>query len=178
MAVAAPLAVGVISNAEVMDIWLRKWLPPQSVLMMARRELPAGFTLYDTWSVPAGAPALQASVQSARYRCIAVHPLGIAAARDNVKAFMAAQKVMHTFMRGDEERSVDIRPLVGSVMVDSNPDGGCVIEMQVSIGQTGSARPDHLLDLLGFMLPAEEICRTELSFGWPGEAKGGGTDSG
>lgn len=167
MTVAAPLAVGVTSDAEVMDIWLRKWVPPQSVMMLVRRELPAGFTLYEAREVAEGAPALQACVKTARYHCIAVHTLGVDAARSAAEAFLAAESVVHTYARGDEERAVDLRPLVRSVAVEPGPGGRCLVDMEVGIGQEGSARPDHVLGVLGFVLPADDIRRAQLSFGWP-----------
>ncbi|MBN1152863.1 MAG: DUF2344 domain-containing protein [Dehalococcoidia bacterium] len=169
MSVAAPLAVGVTSEAEVMDIWLRKWVPPQAAMMMVRRELPEGFTLLEVREVPEGAPALQASVNMARYRCVALHPAGIDAARAAVGEFLAAQSVAHTFSRGEETRTIDLRPLVHRLSVESAHEGMCVVEMDVQIGQEGSARPDHVLAVLGFALPAESITRLELSFGWPEE---------
>lgn len=171
ISVAAPLAVGVISDCEVMDIWLRKWVPPQAVLMMVRSQLPAGFTLSEIWQVPEGAPSLQASLRMAGYVCIAGHPGGVAAAQSAVEAFSTAESVVHSFTRGDENREVNLRPLVHRIAVEATSDDLCQVVMEVSIGQGGSARPDHVLAALGCVLPAESIERVSLSFGWPEENK-------
>jgi radical SAM-linked protein len=171
MAVAAPLAVGVTSDAELMDVWLRKWIPPQSAMMMVRGELPMGFTVSDVWEVPSGAPALQASLRMAQYRCVAVHPAGLDAARGAADAFLQAASVVHSFARKDEMRSVDLRPLVHSLAVQPGADACCRVDLEVSIGQEGSARPDHVLEVLGFTLPAVSIQRVALGFGWPEEER-------
>ena len=169
IAVAVPLAVGVTSDAEVMDVWLRKWVPPQSAMMLARRELPPGFTLFDVVEVPEGAPALQVSVRTARYRCVAGHPEGLDVVRGAVDSFLRSESVVHSFSRGEEVRTVDLRPFVHSIEVTPCPDTLFSIDLEVSVGQDGSARPDHVLSVLGFALPAESIHRMTLSFGWPEE---------
>jgi len=164
IALAAPLAVGVTGSAELMDVWLRKWMPPQSVVMLGRRELPSGFELHDAWEVPEGAPALQALVRAARYRCLAFHGGQLSAARQAVDTFLQSESVVYCFSRGEEQRTVDLRPHVRFIEVESAPEGSCLVEMEVGIGQEGSARPDHVLGVLGFTLPAASILRLALCF--------------
>ncbi len=163
IAVAAPLAVGFTSEAELMDIWLRKWLPPESVLMTLRRQLPTGFTLLNAWEMPHGAPALQSMVRKARYHCAAWHEGGLAAAREAARSFLDSRSVVYEYVRGDEVRSVDLRPLVHGVVVDSTTDvHWCSVSLEVSIGQKGSARPDHVLAALGFAAPIDLVHREGL----------------
>jgi len=169
IAVAVPLAVGVTGDAELMDIWLRKWMPPQSAMMLVRREIPSGFVLLDAWEVPVGAPGLQASLRTARYRCVAVHPEGVAAAHRAVEVFLQSESVVYSFTRQEETRSIDLRPLVHAIAVEPGPGDSCRMDLNVSIGQEGSARPDHVLGVLGFSLPAESVERVALSFGWQEE---------
>jgi radical SAM-linked protein len=175
LAVAVPLAVGVTSDSELMDIWLRKWLPPQSVMMLLRRELPHGFTVEEVWEVPAGGPALQAMVQRARYVCSAVHGSGLDGAQRSVEAFLRADSVVHEFERVREARSVDLRPLVHALEVSAGEEGACGISMSLGAGQQGSARPDHLLEVLGFELPGLSIQRVELELGHPEPKEGRGS---
>ena len=173
IAVAAPLAVGVTSDSELLDIWLRKWVPPQSVMMMARGDLPAGFSLLEVWEVPNGAPALQATVRTARYECVALHPAGVVEAGWAADAFLQAKSVVHSFARGEETKSIDLRPLVHSIAVEAGPGDSCRIDIEVSIGQEGSARPDHVLRVLGCIVPAIAIHRAALSFEAPDSGSGG-----
>ncbi len=162
MAVAAPLAVGFTSEAELMDIWVRKWLPPESLVMMTRSQLPAGFLLFDAREVPVGAPALQTMVRMARYRCVAWHDGGVPGALDAIRAFLQSESAIHQFVRGDEVKTVDLRPHVRTIVVEQGSDDWCTVEMLVSIGQEGSARPDHVLAALGFSSPEKSIHRLEL----------------
>lgn len=164
LAVAAPLAVGFTGAAELMDIWLRKWTPPEAVLMMLRPELPQGFELSEVWEVPLRAPSLQAIICSARYRCVAWCDDGLSAARAAAQAFLASESVMYEYRRKDEVRSQDIRPLVRDVVVGPGAGGACEIELDVRLGQEGSVRPEHVLAVLGFAGPAESIERVSLSW--------------
>ncbi len=162
IAVAAPLAVGITSEVELVDIWLRKWFPPESAMMMARGQLPAGFNLLNAWEVPEGASSLQAAVRRARYRCVAYHEGGVSAALDAARTFLCAESIVHQFTRGDQVKSVDLRPFVHSLAVQGGPEERCTVGLEVSIGQGGTARPDHVLAALGFAAPADSIHRVAL----------------
>ena len=171
---AAPLAVGVTSDAELLDLWLRKWMPPQSAMMMARAELPAGFSLRDVWEVPIGAPALQAMVRTAHYECVALHNSGVVEAQQSSEEFLQSESVIYRFVRSGEDKSIDLRPLVREIAVQPGPDNACRVSLVVAIGQDGSARPDHVLSVLGFVLPAVSIHRAALLFEDSGFDAGGG----
>lgn len=145
-----------------MDIWLRKWVPPESAFMMLREQLPKGFMLLEVWQLPQSAPGLQAAVRRARYRCVAWHAGGVRAARDAAATFMGSESVLHEYVRGDETKSTDLRPLVHAVTVSPGAENWCHVDLMVSAGQEGSARPDHVLAVLGCTMPAESIHRVAL----------------
>ncbi len=162
ISVAVPLAVGFTSEAELLDLWLRKWLPPGSALMMLREQLPKGFTLFDVWEMPHGAPGLQARVRRARYRCVAWHDDGVEAAGQAASTFMQSESVEYKYVRGDDLKSVDLRPLVHSLVMSPGEDNWCRVDLEVRAGQEKSARPDHVLNVLGFSSPVDSIHRVEL----------------
>ena len=68
ISVAAPLAVGVTSEAELMDVWLNYWMPPQSFMMEVRSQLPQGFEILEAWGVGLSMPSVQSCVAFAEYR--------------------------------------------------------------------------------------------------------------
>ena len=84
LAVASPLPVGFTSSAELMDIWVRKWMPPDAAYMAIREQLPQGFTLESVIEVPLTLGSLQSKVCAARYTCVAQHPQGLAGAQHAV----------------------------------------------------------------------------------------------
>jgi len=162
LAVAAPLAVGFTGAAELMDIWLRKWTPPEAVMMMVRPELPQGFELSLAWEIPVRAPSLQSIVSSARYLCVAWFDDGLSAAQAAARTFLESDSVTYEYRRQDELRSQDIRPLVRDVVVEPGPGGACEIGLDVHLGQEGSVRPEHVLAGIGFAVPPESIHRVGL----------------
>jgi len=163
IAVAAPLAVGFTGEAELMDIWLRKWMPPEAVMMMARRQLPLGFSLSAAWQVPESIPSLQSVVSAGRYACIASHVGGYAAAEAAVCAFLQAESVPYAYERAGVSKQQDLRPLVRELSVVAGEGGACRVDMLVVMGQEGGARPDHVLAALGFVEPFDSIHRAGLT---------------
>ena len=163
IAFGAPLAVGFTSEAELMDVWIRRWMPPDSVVMLARREMPSGFEVYGAMEMPLSAASLQSVVRSAAYRCVATHPSGVGGARQAAEAFLKADTVQHAVTRGDSVKTLELRPLVRSIELNAATDENCEVLMQVSLSQEGTVRPEHVLEVLGFSEPAESIHRAALS---------------
>lgn len=162
LAVAAPLAVGFTGEAELMDVWLRKWMPPDALLMMTRRQLPAGFSVHSAREVPESLPSLQSVVCAGRYHCVASHPGGPAAAEAAVRSFLEAASFEFQYERAGVEKKQDLRPLVQQLTVAAGDGDSCYVDMLVTLGQEGGARPDHVLSALGFTEPFESIHRTSL----------------
>lgn len=163
LAVASPLPVGFTSSGELMDIWVRKWMPPDAAWMVVRQQLPQGFELYAVDEVPASLGSLQSKVCAARYVCGARHPAGCEGARRAAAAFLSRESCVYEYTRAEETRTVDLRPFVLDLSIEECDDGMCRGCLHVKHGQEGSIRPDYVLSALGFAEPAEYIHRIELS---------------
>ncbi|MDP6495610.1 MAG: TIGR03936 family radical SAM-associated protein, partial [Dehalococcoidia bacterium] len=68
VALAVPLALGVTSEAELMDVYLSRWVPPHSFLQSLRRQLPSGLEVPEAHTIPPGLPSLQSQVRFTEYR--------------------------------------------------------------------------------------------------------------
>ena len=68
MALAAPLSVGMTSEAELMDITCTRNVTPQWLTDMVNHQLPPGIRVLQTQQVTPTLPALQAQVRFAEYR--------------------------------------------------------------------------------------------------------------
>jgi len=163
IAVASPLPVGFTSCGELMDIWVRKWMPPDAAYMMMREQLPRGFALESVDEVPGTLGSLQSKVCAARYACCARHHEGLEGARRAADVFMGSESCIYEYVRGEETKTVDLRPFVLALAVDEREDALCLIDLHVKHGQNGSIRPDHVLSVLGFADTPEYIHRTELT---------------
>ncbi|MBN1855473.1 MAG: DUF2344 domain-containing protein [Dehalococcoidia bacterium] len=164
LAAAAPLAVGFTGSGELLDVWLRKWTPPDAVMMMVQLQLPRGFEVSNVQEVPVGAPSLQSILTSARYSCVARHPEAPDIVHQAVQDFLNADSIICEYQRRDKVHSQDIRPLVNSLVVEEAEGGTYRIELSVRLAQDGSVRPEHVLASLGFSQPADSIHRVSLSW--------------
>jgi len=79
ISLAAPLAVGTTSEAELMDVFLAERMTPRAFLQTVSAQLPAGVEVRSVQEVALSLPALQAAVLFAEY----VVDVGAPAARDD-----------------------------------------------------------------------------------------------
>ena len=68
ISLAAPLALGVISEAELMDIVLAKWVSPHSFTTAVGQQLPSGIKIQQVYNMPMTMPSLQSQVRYAEYK--------------------------------------------------------------------------------------------------------------
>ena len=68
IALAAPLLVGATSQAELMDVFLSRWIPPQSFVNQIENQLPRGIALLEAWPIGPKVPSLQSQVRFVEYR--------------------------------------------------------------------------------------------------------------
>lgn len=76
LSIAAPLAVGLMSKAELMDVFLEKEIQPERFDVLVTPHLPAGLRIISVSTVPLDEPSLQARVVAAEYTVeLALSPL-------------------------------------------------------------------------------------------------------
>lgn len=167
ISLAAPLAVGVTSDAELMDVFLAERVAPRELLRRLADQLPTGLAATAAHEVALALPALQAEVRAAEYEVdvcgggasgAAIDP---AATQQAVDAFLAAESVPWEHRREDEVRSYDIRALVRSIEVEELPPGGVRLRMRLKNDSSGSGRPEQVVAALGLPAPSR-IHRTGL----------------
>lgn len=67
ISLAAPLAVGTTSEAELMDVFLDKPMAPKQLIQQVTQQLPAGITIIAAQEVGLALPSLQADIRFAEY---------------------------------------------------------------------------------------------------------------
>lgn len=167
ISVAVPLAVGVSSEAELVDVWLKRWMPPQSFMMMVKPQLPSGFDVFDVREVGLRVPSLQSCLAFAEYRV----EIESNKAEEEVKAailsLLQAGKLPWQHSRGDKTRVYDLRALVDDVWLIGcyparNEESVYVLGMRLRCGDEGSGRPEQVTAALSFMRPPDSIHRSKL----------------
>ena len=112
ISVAAPLAVGVTSEAELMDVWLNRWMPPQSFMMRLKSQLPPGLEVFEVWQVGLNLPSVQSCVAFAEYRVEIGADRTKQDLQTSLRSLLQASELPWHHSRGDKERFYDLRALM------------------------------------------------------------------
>ena len=162
ISLAAPLALGITSDAELMDVFINRHISPHSFIALLGRQLPPGIEILQVCLVAPIMPALQSQVRFAEYT---VEVEGIA---DDVAAaiasLMAKEELPWQHQRDTGIRSYDLRPLVDDLWLGDWHNGGGAISMRLRCGSNGSGRPEQVVKALGLGEPGT-IHRTRLILG-------------
>lgn len=150
LSIAAPLALGVTSEAELMDVFLERKVMPYLVLKALPPQLPPGIGLREVQTMAPAAPSLQSQVRFAEYR------VEIATARDQTAVqqalddFMARQSVPWQHSRDTGPRLYDLRPLVDDLWPLGCQAGVCSLALKLRLDSQGAGRPEQVAAALGF----------------------------
>jgi radical SAM-linked protein len=164
---AAPLPLGVVGEAELIDVFLTERLPTWRVREALEGRLPTGWALVDLYDVWPAGPPLAGRVVAAEYR------MELAAASGDATTIAAAAARMMSAGQLPRERlksggtvRYDLRPLVDEIaVVESGPP--VVVRVRTRFDpELGTGRPDEVLAALaeaaGAPLEAVAIIRERL----------------
>ena len=162
MSLAAPLALGVTGEAELMDIYLAKWSSPHTFTAAIARQLPLGIKIEQVFNIALTLPALQAQVRAAEYR------VGIATDKTQeeieklINALLDKESIPWQHQRDTGTRRYDLRALIEDIWLAEWRTGSCNIMMRLRCDSSGSGRPEQVAAALGFEKYPESIHRTRL----------------
>jgi radical SAM-linked protein len=162
ISVAVPLAIGMTSEAELMDIRLTSWLPPQSVTMKLREQIAYGFQLYDTWIVGLSIPSLQSVVSFAEYSVIINSQDKQQDIETAIHTLLQKRQLPWFHPRGEKMHYYDLRALIDDIWVESCDKGCYILGMRLRCGGDGSGRPEQVTSAIGFSEYPESIHRNKI----------------
>jgi radical SAM-linked protein len=158
VALAAPLAAGVVGRRELLDIWLTVRLPRWRVREALERTVPEGHEVVDLFDVWLRAPSLPGQVVASVYRCAL--PADVAEARiaDAVSALLAADRLPRERPKGESLVAYDLRPAVQRIALEPTPHGHAELVMVLRHHpERGIGRPEEVLAELSERLGADSI---------------------
>jgi radical SAM-linked protein len=162
---AAPLAVGITGQREMMDVMLERPLAPLDFATAVNRRLPVGVTLVEVQEVYATLPALQTQVQGAEYLATVAVSEDTSQLEGRITSLLGSDQLP----RQRRGREYDLRPLVDELWLETQEVGHYVLGMRLRVGEQGTGRPDEVLDELGLADQVKSITRTRLYFSPAGE---------
>ena len=162
ISLAAPLAVGVTSEAELMDVFVDKQVSPHWFTAAVSQQLPPGLEIANVYQIPMSIPSLQSRVRYAEYKVEVEKETGPDNIKKAIADLLALERLPWHHLRDTGRRNYDLRALIDDVwLVDIN--NYCYnIGMRLRCDNSGSGRPEQVVLALGFSRHPKSIHRTRL----------------
>jgi radical SAM-linked protein len=162
LSLAAPLALGVTSEAELMDIVLIKFISPHTFTAAVGHQLPPGIAILQTYNTPLTMPSMQSQVRFAEYT------VGLATTKTRPEIEAAIDDLLEKdslpwqHQRDTGPHKYDLRALIEDIRPSDWREGYATLEMRLRCDSRGSGRPEQVAAALGFESYPETIHRTRL----------------
>jgi len=164
MSLAAPLAVGVTSKAELMDVFLSRRITPGNFVQKVAPQLPDGISIIDIQPVTLEAPSLQSRLRFAEYLVEVEAQQGTLDVEGSLKSLLALDTLPWHHTRDTGERFYDLRPLLDDLWMVGQKDAVYTIGMRLRCDSSGSGRSEQVIKALGFVETPVSIERIKLIF--------------
>lgn len=165
ISLAAPLAVGVTSEAELMDVYLSRWTTPRLFQAQVQKQLPQGIKLLGVWQIGLKVPSLQSQVKFAEYRVEIETDRTSQEIQQSLDSLLRTDKLPWYHMRDTGPKRYDLRALIEDLWLIEHRDSLCVLGMRLRCDEKGSGRPEQVTKALGFSQRPKSIHRTALLLG-------------
>jgi len=162
LSLAAPLALGVTSEAELMDVFLTRWFSPQAFMTAMKHQMPRGVTILQALPVGLNLPSLQSQVRFAEYQVTIQTDLPADEITARLDALLDKESIPWTHRRDTGLRSYDLRPLIEDIWLIECRGNTCTIGMRLRCDSSGTGRPEQVTLAAGFTEYPVSIHRTRL----------------
>jgi radical SAM-linked protein len=153
LSLAVPLAVGVTSQAELMDIFCTKWVSPHFFSNALSQQLPAGIEIVQVYSIAPTMPSLQSQVGYAEYEVELETELDQPEMKAALASLLSLKQLPWHHERDTGTRNYDLRALIDDLWLVDRRRGSSRIGMRLRCDSGGSGRPEQVAAALGFGHP-------------------------
>ena len=170
---AAALALGFTSNAELVDIWLQDNDEWQLDELQAKLQaaLPSGIQVTGVDEVELHSKPLQVLVHTAEYEVTLLDEMPASLLDEKVASVLAAESILRERRKRRKSKrytsqkpTYDIRPLIKEISPLPPEDGKLRLFMRVSASEGATGRPDDILSEMGIPIEAARVLRTNLIY--------------
>ncbi len=162
ISLAAPLSVGVTSEAELMDVFVTKSVSPHWFTNAVSRQLPHGIEILDVYQIAPGIPSLQSQVRYAEYEVEVATAKSSKDIESSISSLLSVEHLPWYHHRDTGRRSYDLRPLIDDIWLIDWCHSYCTIGMKLRCDNSGSGRPEQVALALGFTAYPQLMRRTRL----------------
>jgi len=162
ISLAAPLALGVTGDGELMDVFLSKPVSPHYLVKAVNQKLPIGVEINQAIQVSPGEPSLQSSVSMAEYLVEVATEKEKSQIEQAIKMLLSRESLPWQHRRDSGIRKYDLRPLIDDIWLEEYRNNQAVIGMRLRCDSGGSGRPEQVVKALGFSRQPRSIHRVKL----------------
>ncbi len=162
LALAAPLAVGVSGDAELLDVFLAEPMTPAAFRAAVTPDLPEGLRVVDAREAPLHQPSLQSLLRRARFVAEVADPRPLADLERAITDLLARDTLPWEHQRGEETRRYDLRALVHGISARALEGDMRELTLDLRADESGAGRPEQVLAALGIPAPPRRLRRTAL----------------
>ncbi|OGN94602.1 MAG: hypothetical protein A2Y89_05250 [Chloroflexi bacterium RBG_13_51_18] len=162
MSLALPLALGVTSEAELMDVVLEKFVSPHSFTAAVSQQLPRGVAISDIFNSPLNLPSLQSQVRQAEYTIAVATDKNKNEIESAINSLLDKKSLPWQHQRDTGPHKYDLRQLIDDIWLIDWRRGFCNIGMLLRCDSTGSGRPEQVAAALSFTQYPASIHRNKL----------------
>jgi len=160
ISLAAPLAVGITSEAELMDILCTKVVSPHWLTTAVNQQLPPGIEILQVHPIALSLPSLQSQVRYAEFQVTVATEKGQRDVEVMLTNLLSKKQLPWQHRRDTGTRSYDLRALIDNLwLIDWQPSAD-TIGMRLRCDNSGAGRPEQVTAALGFGQRPQSIHRT------------------
>jgi len=162
ISLAAPLPIGVTSEAELMDILCSRWVSPHFFTAAISQQLPPGIKILQVYQIALSQPSLQSQVGYTEYKVDVETEKEQQDIESALTSLLSVKHLPWQHQRDTGKRSYDLRPLIDDLWFIDWHHPYCTIGMRLRCDSSGSGRPEQVTIALGFPHHPQSIHRTKL----------------
>ena len=160
ISMAAPLPIGVTSEAELMDVFVTKWVSPHFFTTAISQQLPLGIEILQVYPIAPTLPSLQSQVRYVEYVVeVETEEKDI---ESKLASLLSVKHLPWQHQRDTGPRSYDLRALIDDLWLINYQHPFCAIGMRLRCDSSGSGRPEQVTAALGFTSNPRSMHRTKL----------------
>jgi radical SAM-linked protein len=152
------LPLGQTSECELMDVWLEQEVASTELLAKLKAAAPPGLVLANVERVPLTEASLQSRISSATYHVTLEEDINPASVESTIYDILNASQLK----RVRRTKPYDLRPLIESLSIASEPSDRVTLQMQLAAREGASGRPEEVLLEMGLDPGTARIHRIKL----------------
>ena len=153
---ATALPLGITSECELLDVYLRERVSPAGLPGQLRDVSPEGLPVYAIAEVDVGGPALQTRVRSARY--LVTFGEAVPTLAELTGELLSRHSITRSIQRKRRTVVKDLRPLIHELRADD----ARTLSLLVAVGDRGNLRPQDVVQEMGLDNHWHRIHRQQL----------------